>query len=355
MVDNPDMLDDDYVFMDSESDGECRRPKPKWSPYPVKTHGSDSNLTLRNKLSNGSTSSAHKLRFKDIRLSDSKLYKRSIGRGDNDYQGSSLKFKMGEGSSQSLRDDVFKEEDMVDVKVGDINELENEYEVIKIGEKKNDSVDSGVEVNGPECIEPEPVTADECDSQVQDLTLKEQQVFYAGENGKFIVPKICVEGEEMFTTFEHIDVSEEIVQNYDSPKLDINSYQNKVVAMEIAREMAKFDKYENLETTPAVSEDVIADTFAKDLNMMNNEMNGRAPSPKMLNKSNTHSPSIETSPSSVNGAYQTTRFGQNNVPHVGACLPYDKLKSSIPDIRIAFHSEQPEVIYINDTDESTTM
>lgn len=333
MGDNSDILDDDYVFMDSESDNETRQLP---SPGPVKAHRSDSNLTLRNKVTNGA-SNIQKLRFKDIRLSDSKLYKRSIGR-DLDHKRSSLTFRIGDGSSQSLRDDVFEEEHVEDKKA----------------KKADDPVvnaPNDVKTDGSKVVEN---GLDRSDSikQVQDLTLKEQQVFYAGENGRIIVPKIVLEGEDMFTTFEHIDVSQDTEQS--SPKVDLDSYQDKVVAIEIAKEMAKLDKLENLQVTQSVSDESIADTFAKDLNMVKTEMNGKIPSPKLTAKQPA-SQFSETIATVNKGGFKLTRFGQNNVPHVGASLPYEQLKSSIPDYRISFHSESHEVIYINEQDEFTKL
>lgn len=335
MGDNSDVMEDDYVFMDSESDI-VNKVGPLSAT--VKTHGSDSNLAMRNGAINGAAS-INKLRFKDVRLSDSKLYKRSIG-NDLHPKRLSLNFSIGGGSTQSLRDEVFKEE---------THSKDDNYEEIDVnGIADDDTISLGSydSRNGSTSV-----SRSSSVKQEHNLTVREHQVYYAGENGSIIVPKICLDGEEVFTTFEEIDPSKDIDKGLE--EVDPEIYQDKVVAMEIAREMAKLDKLESAHSTQSVSEENLPDTFAKDLNMINNE-NGKISSPKLSMKYTT-SQDIQTKSTQNSSALHLSRFGQNNVPHIGGSLPYEELKSSTPDIRISFHTENCEVIYINEKDELTKL
>lgn len=352
MGDNSDIVDDDYIYMDSESDGEY---KLSPSPRPVRPHGSDSDLTLQNGTINGPTN-LRKLKLKAMHLSDSKLYRGSKSPDGGKRKKGSLKLDVGNGSSLSLKDEVFEEES-VDSAVDFSADKENSCEV------KGPAVDAHSENVDSSCNS---VSRSSSVGKFQDLTLKEHQVFYAGENGNIIVPKICLEGEEVYTTFEHIDTSDDLQTSL--PDLDMEGYQNKVVAIEIAKEMAKLEKMKSLQSIQAVSEEDLPDMFAKDLNMVTKEKNGivMSKSPKLSAKNGSSqingtcdSSDPKDTKSYSEGAKslipKSPRFGQSNAEHVCGSLPYEQLKSSIPDVRISFHTENYEVIYINEKDESTKL
>jgi len=238
-------------------------------------------------------------------------------------------------------------------------------------------------------------------SSVSDVTTRENAVYYAGENGKIIVPKICIDGEYVFTTFEHIDTMSTDLKN--SGPADTNgliSYEDKVVALEIAKEMALLERTVGDEQL-TVSHDDIPDMFSKTLKKGPSPV----PSPKLQTKatnqhSNTNGSHSDTA--ALNKGVSTSKPGANDtcssskrqapsppkmsltldkditnisppsptVPklsprlglrgmrtsqHKGSSMSYEELKNSIPDTCVSFHTDNVDVIYFNTKDEVTKL
>ncbi|KAL4217327.1 hypothetical protein ACF0H5_023778 [Mactra antiquata] len=220
---------------------------------------------------------------------------------------------------------------------------------------------------------------------VKDLTLPKHKVFYSGENGNIIVPKICVEGDNMYTTFDAIDTTN--IES-DLPQLYDSTYSDQIVAIEIAKEMAKLERLENEkklkeEKLPVVGELTLAeiDIETKPCDNLNSAgSHGNINSNNAIDQDNLIS---GVSTKEINGArakYSDTRLPPTNsnmssnssikkatsplgspkiernmYPGICGSMSYEQLKSSIPDIRISFHTDDCQVIYINEKDENTKL
>lgn len=330
------MLPDDCDYIDSDTDsGSLSLPRGAESS---KAYSSDSNLARkRDAFEKGAIgkSVVGMSRRKEMRMSDSTLYRRSKGNIDEIQQ--NVKLKESErrnggklvlkyvNQSDSLQDEVFAEE---------TSESRESRALVR----RNSSV----------------------------RTLKENEVFYAGENGNIIVPKICIDGEEVYTRFENIDTSVSVSEGaYD----EHDEYPEKIVAIEIAKEMALLEQ-QNADSGIALDED-IPDAFAKSLSRSNSPKVSPKYSPvssPMPFHNNSTISSLHSLNYSKYGAYKSEDIPlklQNNVlkfspkteraQHIGSTLPYNQLKSSVPDIRVSFHADNYEVIYFNEKDETTKL
>ncbi|XP_052813426.1 uncharacterized protein LOC128240704 isoform X2 [Mya arenaria] len=361
--DNSSIMEGDYEYMDNSLDSA----NSSFAMDGMTMYASDSNLVRATGASNfHEPLQGQKSKLRNMRLSDSTLYRSSRG-VEKDLLKSTLKtkakFKIGQdftdGGVQSLKDDVFEDEKLATNQVG-----------------RSDSVRT-----------------------VSDVTLKEHTVYYAGENGTMIVPKICIEGEEVFTTFEHIDTSEVPIKGTELSDGLVN-YQEKIVAIEIAKGMAMLENTAESEKLD-ISDENIPDAFAKSLNSISSPKHSPNSSPKgSPSLSAKYSPdSCVKLKSALKGASSKSSGYQNSVsqssqltqqngalkgknsaelskkgsvasldkmsPKLGRCLntlqnkgssiPYDQLKSSIPDTRVSFHTDNIEVIYFNDKDEVTKL
>lgn len=358
MGDNSSMFDDNYSFIDSESDSDG-------ISVTVNVHNSDSNLVTKY------AKDPRMFKVKDAsnnriaRSSDSQLYSRSLRRPKQGHvlvQSKQLK------SEESMVDEVFIEEEM------------NESATFPRNKKR--------------------------------LNARENKVFYAGENGNIIVPKICIDGAEMYTTFDEI-----VTPFSDVPNIDPENYQDNVVAIEIAKEMTRLEKQEverKLDTNGKISDTTgklpetngkLSDTngIMSDKNGKISETNGKlsdingklsSTNASQTNTStntlqqtrntgvNAEGASSETIQVHYNGAkskpttfpggsFPKTGFpkGRSNIggssspgagspksrKNIGGSMSYEQLKSSVPDIRVSFHTEECEVIYINENDETTRL
>ncbi|XP_052236641.1 uncharacterized protein LOC127848302 isoform X2 [Dreissena polymorpha] len=327
-----DIFPDDCDYIDSDTDsGSLSLPRGAESS---KAYSSDSNLARRRDAFEKGAIGKNVVgmtRQKEMRMSDSTLYRRSKGSMDEIHQ--HVKLKGSEGSNRaklvlksvdSLQDDVFVEE---------TSESRESRALVR----RNSSV----------------------------RTLKENEVFYAGENGNIIVPKICIDGEEVYTRFENIDTSVTVSGGVGE---EHDEYPEKIVAMEIAKDMALLEK-QNADSSIVFDED-IPDAFTKSLSGSN--------SPKVSPKGSPLSspmPFHNNSTISSLHSFNSLEYGanKNKIPlklqnnslnflpkteraqHIGSRLPYNQLKMSIPDIRVSFHAENYEVIYFNEKDETTKL
>lgn len=343
MGDNLSMLDDNYSFIDSESESDGITVNFR---NQVNMRGSDSNLVSKF----AQDQRMLRLRDRGCKLpgsSDSQLYRRSW----SPMQGQKIMKSPLIRSDDSALDDVFTEQELA--------------ESATFPKRR------------------------------QTMNHQRSKVFYAGENGNIIVPKICIEGNAVFTTFEEIDT-----QITDTPKIDPETYQDKVVAIEIANEMARIEKLEK-EKTLTKARHVKPDMFSRSLEPSFDARYGRHSakgersvkqahrdhSKLSLNlesainssKEDTEVKTPEASSSGErkpnNGArskYSAT-VGSDGSPgktdiwkfpimsspksprNIGGSMSYEQLKSSVPDIRVSFHTDECQVIYINDKDETTRL
>ena len=189
------------------------------------------------------------------------------------------------------------------------------------------------------------------------------KIFYKGENGKMIVPKICVEGELEYTTLNHIDTFNNVfnvpnrgaVKSADSciqdSEKDNESYQEKIVAMEMAKEMTKI---ENMLVNDM-------QTLANP-NTINSNGSGTKAGPKRVQKSKSQ-PLFQSNSAflknrndpNFKGLDLSPQLQMSNMEHAGGRMSYEKLKSSVPDIIISFHAEDYQIIYINEGNQQTKL
>lgn len=322
--DTSSIYEDECSYIDSESDSDGKSMSLDHHGNNVNKHYSESNLT---KYSTGEVQRVKDIaRIRMSRSSDSKLYRRSLSPL---IPGRRL-LKENVESVESIADDVFEKDE-------------------------NQRIES-------------------------DSPFSKSKMFYAGENGNIIVPKICIEGQDMFTTFHEIDTNE----NENVPHIDPETYRDKIVAIEIAREMAKFEKLgANHQTHMNEKQSKISETDtcphdkSKELKSNSNkETKDARYSPKLsgkLNSTNTGNENVlESQSGKTNGAMLKYSSSLKNrgagsprggspkterslVPGIGGSMSYDQLKSSVPDIRVSFHTEECEVIYINEKDETTKL
>ncbi|XP_053386080.1 uncharacterized protein LOC123537762 [Mercenaria mercenaria] len=319
--DTSSIYEDDCSYIDSESDSDGIT-----FGNPVSKTNSDSDLVMK-------SGTADERRVKDIakfrtRSSDSRLYRKSpnlLMRGPN-----LVKETFKAESLDSIVDEVFIKED-------------------------------------------------DSESAKNATILPKHKMFYKGENGTMIVPKICIDGEEMYTTFDEIDSrdSENVQSNI--PEI----HQDKIVAIEIAKEMARLDKLEaerqksisqqrNETGSPHETDTCASFILSEQSNNENIKRDKNSPDlSRKLTKTSTGAVQ-ELKDIQSNGAklkYSTSlkqkgttspRTGspkseRSIIPGIGGSMSYEQLKSSVPDIRVSFHTDECEVIYINEKDEVTKL
>lgn len=360
MGDNSSIYEDDYVYIDSESDSDGISVT---FGNQGKTHSSDSNLVVKH----GATDPR---RVKDVanirmsRSSDSTLYRKSL----NPLRGQRLfKDRLQMESEESINDEVFNTAD---------DNLTNS----KASFRKED----------------------------EDISLEEHKVPYSGENGNIIVPKICIEGEEVNTTVD--DIPTKVRGSY-VPNRDTLSYKNNIVVMEMAQEMVKCEKLaaerqttsadqqqtvENEQQPVEEQQNMIAEgqkqvaEFQEISNRTFDHIPGNEKEAKNLNQSSKLNEKLDKCDTGANAAIQNgesngakLKYSKSRSPNIGATrvhfmeprslkssspkghrdvisgigcsLSYEQLKSSVPDIRLSFHTEECEVIYINEKNETTKL
>lgn len=189
------------------------------------------------------------------------------------------------------------------------------------------------------------------------LMQDKSKVFYKGENGNIIVPKICIEGKEMYTTFDHIDLNEMIAT--DLPVVDPITYRDKVVAIDIAQEMVKLDKI-GRDSSSSLDRTQVSNTLIKTQRHSSSDSEILV-SARILHK--LHNNKLFKQTIGEANMMLTTRIDDN---HVNATTPNnvsindlnvscEQLKSSVPDLQISFYAEQCQLIYVNDKDETTKL
>lgn len=319
--DTSSIYEEDCSYIDSESDSEGISMSFDHHGNQANIHNSDSNLVRYSNAESRRVKDVAKLRMS--RSSDSKLYRKSL----SPIMAGQKLLKAKVASEESIVDEVFEKE---------------------ATDTKKD----------------------------KEKAFPENKMFYAGENGSIIVPKICIEGEAMYTTFDKIDT--DVHENV--PQIDPETYHDKIVAIEIAREMAKFEREKAKQKTLAeqlCKETVLnqTDVKSKDFTLLNNiGMKHEQVSPKLKGKLCNEISGAEKELHNVQSSgamlkYSSSlKYGRDGSPKsvspksqrskefgIGCSLSYDELKSSVPDIRVSFHTEECEVIYINEKDETTKL
>lgn len=205
---------------------------------------------------------------------------------------------------------------------------------------------------------------------VNDATaiLSEPKVYYTGDNGNIIVPKICIEGEEMYTTFDEIDT--DMKENVEG--IDPETYHDKIVAIEIAKEMAKLDRQDQkLKSKTDIQQKsnrsrseqslfdkdrTINDKFSSEIGRNVTDTGARMEMKDFQrNGSKLKYSSSLKEKGTISPRGGSPKSGRSMIPGIGGSMSYEQLKSSVPDIRLSFHTEECEVIYINEKDETTKL